>query len=816
MPFRFLAVPSLLACFGAARAAEPPREQVEFFEKKVRPLLVENCFQCHSRAGKTRGGLRLDTLASALKGGDSGPALTPGKPNESLLVKAVEYTEKKPRMPPKGKLADEQTGVLRQWVAMGAPWPGGAETAARPRGVIRDEDRAWWAFQPLRTQPIPNVRDTLWSKNPIDRFLRARLDAEGLKPSPPAAKAVLIRRLTFDLTGLPPTPEEIDAFVKDEAPDAYEQLVDRLLASPRYGERWGRRWLDLARYAESDGFRIDDYRPTAWRYRDYVVKAFNEDRPYDRFLKEQLAGDELYPDDPDALAATGFLRHTIYEYNQRDARAQWADMLNELTDVTSDVFLGLGLGCARCHDHKFDPLLQKDYYRLQAFFAAMQPHDDLPLATPAQVAEHRRKLEAWEKKTEPIRAKIAAIEGPARVKAEKGAIDKFPDDIQAMMRKPEAKRSPLEAQLAALAYRQVQYEFDRLDKAFKDEQKKKLTELRKELDAAGEKPEPLPLALTLRDVGPEAPPTLLPKKGSPEELAPGFPSVFDEGPAKVTPPKGLASTGRRSALALWLARPDHPLTARVAVNRIWQHHFGRGLVGTSSDFGRLGEKPTHPELLDWLALRFVEDGWSFKKMHRLMVNSAAYRQSATAPAPAVALRKDPENLLLWRRQTLRLDAEQVRDSLLAATGRLDLTPGGAAVEPTQPRRTIYTKVRRNTREPLLDAFDAPEGFHSTAQRNVTTTPTQALLLINSPFMMQQSRAFAERLSKERTNDGERIELAFRLAFGRSATAAERKNCQAFLDKQAERAGGKGDGARAAALADLCHVLLNANEFLYAD
>jgi hypothetical protein len=809
-----LAVLVLPACVAAA---EPTREQADYFEKKVRPILTAHCFECHSRAGKARGGLRLDSLASALKGGDAGPALAPGKPNDSLLVRAVEYHERRPRMPPSGKLADEQVAVLREWVRLGAPWPGGSETKkARPRGTISDEDRRWWAFQPLGKATPPEVRDTEWAKNPLDRFLRARLDAEGLEPSPPAGRAALIRRVTFDLIGLPPTPEEVEAFIEDRSADAYEKLVDRLLASPRYGERWARHWLDLARYAESDGFRIDDYRPNAWRYRDYVVGAFNADKPYDRFVREQLAGDELFPDDPDALAATGFLRHTIYEYNQRDVRTQWSNMLDELTDVTGDLFLGLGMGCARCHDHKFDPLLQRDYYRLRAFFAAMQPHDDLPLAKAARVAEHGKQLAAWERKTADLRAQIAAIEGPARARAEKDAVAKFPDDIQAMLTSPPDKRSPLEAQLAALAYRQVQYEFDRLDAKFKDEQKKQLLALRKELAAAAEKPEPLPLALTLRDVGPEAPPTFLPKQKDGEPLAPGFPSVFDEGPARVTPPRGLASTGRRTALAEWIVRPDNPLTARVIVNRVWQYHFGRGLVATASDFGRLGDPPTHPELLDWLARRFVQDGWSFKKLHRLIVTSAAYRQSATAPAPAAALKKDPENRLLWRGTTRRLDAEQVRDSLLAATGRLDLTAGGPAVEPTQPRRTLYTKVRRNTRDPLLDAFDAPEGFASTAQRNVTTTPTQALLLINSSFMLQQAQAFAERLRREKSDDAARLDRAFRLAFGRPPTDAERKGGLAFLDQQAKRIGGNADDARAAALADLCHVLLNANEFLYVD
>src|SRR5262245_37669556 len=606
--------------------------------------------------------------------------------------------------------------------------------------------------------------------------------------------------------GLPPTPQEADDFVTAwEAPGAqrqavYEALVDRLLASPRYGERMARVWLDLVRYAESDGFRLDSYRPGAWRYRAWVIRSFNMDKPYDQFLGEQLAGDEINSDDPECLTATGYLCHGIYEYNQRDARTQWSDMLNEVTDVTGDVVLGLGMGCARCHDHKYDPILQKDYFRLRAFFEPLMFHDDRPLATAQQQAVYRDKLAKWEKEAAPVLDQIAKVEAPVRQKLDAEFTAKFPRDIQEMMRKSLAERSPLERQLAALAYRQVQYEFDRIDTHVKGDAKAKLVELRKDLhkyDAA--KPPDLPLGLTARDVGPQAPPTMIPKKANSEPIAPGFLTIFDEKPAATVPTKG--STGRRLALANWLTNPDHPLTARVMVNRVWQMHFGRGIVATSSDFGRLGAKPSHPELLDWLAHEFVHPTfsagsqnrgearpWSVKHIHRLIVTSRTYRQASESGIRNVeAGKKDPENRLLWKMPTRRLEAEQIRDGILAVTGKLDLTAGGPSVEPRESRRSIFCKVMRNTREPLLDVFNWPENFQSAAQRNVTTTPTQALLMLNSPYMLRQAQDFAARLRKEgHTNDAVLVNSALRHAFGRNATPDELRVGAEFLKKQADR------------------------------
>jgi mono/diheme cytochrome c family protein len=794
-PFSFW-LPIFLIIGGAltetnAATAEPANANnagEALFTDTIEPILSEHCYKCHSHsADKIRGGLVVDSLDALLAGGDSGPAIVAGQPEKSLLIEAVRYANEDLQMPPKNKkLSEPQIAALTEWIRLGAPWPKTVSTKnVRPRGVITDDDRKWWAFQPLQQAAVPeNREDNHWSQNEIDRFVLDKLAREDLTPAPPATKAVLLRRVYFDLVGLPPTPVELDAFLADPAPDAFAKVVDRLLASPHYGEHWARHWLDLVRYAESDGFRIDDYRPHAWHYRDYVIRAFNSDKPYDRFIREQIAGDEIAPDDPEARIATGFLRHWVYEYNNRDVVGQWTNILNDVTDVTADLFLGLGVQCARCHDHKFDPILQKDYYRLQAFFAPLLPREDLFAATPRQETEYRAALRAWEEKTAALRGQIAEIERPHKEKAAYDAIIKFPPGTQALIHKPAAERTPLEHQLAELAYRQVTYEYDRVLNRIKGPDKETLVALYRQLAAFDqEKPAPLPIAFCATDVGAEAPPVRIPKKKE-SDIAPGFLEVLGASPPQIT--KLTHSTGRRTALAQWLTSPDNPLTARVIVNRIWQYHFGRGLVGTSSDFGRLGEKPSHPELLDWLARRFTDDGWSLKKLHRLILLSATYQQAAHNPSSQSARRKDPENRWLWRGSTRRLDAEQIRDSILAVTGELDLDEaGGPSVDAAKPRRTIYTKVVRNVRDPLLDAFDAPEGFASTAQRNVTTTPAQSLLMINSAWSLQRARAFAKRLSHDESMDlGRTVTEAYRLALNRQPTARERDDAAQFVERQA--------------------------------
>ena len=792
---------SLLICFVSitplSAFGEITPEGAAFFEKKVAPIFKEHCFKCHSHsADKIKGGLVLDSADGAFGGGDTGPAVVPGDVAKSLLITAVGYQDEDLQMPPKGKkLSDEQIAVLTDWVKMGAPWPkaeGGQKMTVRAKGKITDEDRKWWAFQPMGKPQVPTVDDKGWCVNEIDRFVFKKLAENGLAPAPPAKPEQLARRLYFDLTGLPPKPEESAAFVSAYHTGGLSTLnsqLSTLLASPRYGERWARHWLDLVRYAESDGFKADDYRPHAWHYRDYVIAAFNNDKPYDRFVQEQLAGDELFPGDPEARNGTAFLRHWIYEYNNRDVATQWTNILNDVTDVTADVFLGLGVQCARCHDHKFDPILQKDYYRLQAFFAPIRVRDDLLLATPQEEAAYREKLKTWEEKTAEIRGQIADLEKPYREKVAEEAMTKFPPETEALLRKPQADRTPLEQQLAELAYRQITYEFDRLLNKMKAADKDKWVALTKQLAAFdADKPPASAPAFCVTDIGTEAPPVRIPKKESLGDIEPGFLTLLDPNPAAIQPIQN--STGRRAAFARWLTDPENPLTARVIVNRVWQSHFGRGLVATSSDFGKLGEPPSHPELLDWLARRFVEDGWSFKKLHRLILTSATWQQSSISHLPS-AIPADPENRLLSHATTRRLDAEQIRDSILATTGELDLTAGGASVDAGKPRRSIFTKVLRNTHDPLLEVFDLPEGFSSVSERNVTTTPTQSLMLINSPWMLARAGAFARRLQRDNSSDlREQLNDAVRLAFGRDPAAGEIESVQQFLAGQEKMLGAR--------------------------
>jgi hypothetical protein len=804
------------ASLGASEKA-PSAEELKFFETKVRPVLANNCYKCHG-VDKQSNKLRLDGIATILAGGESGKAIVPGKPKESLLIEAINYESLE--MPPDGKLKAEEITALTEWVKMGAPWPSGEKPAAarvgRQPGVITREDRAFWSFAPLREGAIPSLSDNGWSRNAIDLFIFDRLHAEGLVPAGEANARTLVRRLYFDLHGLPPTPAQVDEFLTDESADAYERLVERLLASPRYGERWGRHWLDLVRYGESDGYRQDAYRPHAWRYRDYVIEAFNADKPYNRFAQEQLAGDELFPGDANALVATGYLRLGLYEYNQRDVRTAWSEMLNDMTDVTADVFLGLGMSCARCHDHKFDPILQRDYFRLQAFFAPLMPRDDAPVASAAAITEHRAQLAAWEEKTAEIRRRLNEIERPLLEQAERGAVNKFPADIKTMIRKPAHERTPLEHQLAELGYRQPIYDMKTMAFAtkLKGDAKKEWEDLRKELSAFDtEKPAPLPFAYTVSDVGAISPPTIIPGDREERPIEPGYLTILDPQPAAIEPlPENSQSSGRRAALARWITRSEHPLATRVIVNRIWQYHFGQGLVSTASDFGRLGEPPSHPELLDYLARRFVERGWSLKDLHRLILTSATYRQAAVGVNSELAMRKDPGNRWLWRMNVRRLDAEPIRDAMLAASGELNLAAGGPGVDAATPRRSVYTKIIRNTRDPLLDAFDVADGFSSFARRNSTTTANQALLMINGDWTQKRAQAFARRL-KEAEPSGEepRVALAYRLAYSREPSTSELNAATAFLAEQAKRA-----KTPEAAWIDLCHVLLNSNEFLYID
>ena len=643
---------------------------------------------------------------------------------------------------------------------------------------ITEKDRSYWAYKPL-TKPLPpQLNEDNWSQHPVDKFILRKLKENQLLPSQPAHRRDLIRRAYFDLTGLPPKPQEVEAFVNNKDPQAYENLIDKLLASPRYGERWGRHWLDLVRYAESDGYRGDFYRTEAYKYRDYVIRSFNKDKSYKQFVMEQLAGDEIAPEDPDALIATGFMRLPIYEWNQRDTETHWETILQDVTDVTADVFLGTGLQCAKCHDHKFDPILRKDYYALKAFFAPMIWRDDVPIAG----TKDKERKNSWEKAQESNLQKLAEIEAPHRAKAYKKAIIRFPKNIQEIMKIKEEERTPYQKQMAYLVMRQAYYEWNRFPAKKKIEKEQKA--LFKTINKGKVK---LPKGMTASDVGSTAPPTKIP--GNEKDIQPGFMTVlYPEGAdvdAKIFPVKAKNSTGRRTALAKWITSPNNQLTNRVIVNRIWQYHFGRGLAGNPNDFGKLGEKPTHPELLDWLTQRFIEMGWRFKPMHKMIMMSETYKQSSINKHLSRYMKIDPQNKLLWRMTSRRLEAEAIRDSILAVSGELKFrSTNKPSISGNSPERSVFIKVVRNEKDEFLNAFDWADGFASNAVRNVTTTPVQSLLMINGGWVQKRSQAFSKKLiSKHNEDSAKIINELYQTAYGRTPEKEELSLGQEFIKAQ---------------------------------
>jgi hypothetical protein len=705
-----------------------------------------------------------------------------------------------------------------------------------------------WAWKTPTRPQAPAVRDSAWIRSPIDRFVLARLEAAGLKPAERASREQLIRRATFDLIGLPPTPREIDAFVSDRAANAWEKVIDRLLASPHYGERWGRHWLDLARFAESNGYEFDEPRPNAWRYREYVIAAFNADKPYDRFIKEQLAGDELWPDDPQAVIATGFnlLGPDMTDASSQAQRRQ--NTLDDMTDTTGLAFLGLTVGCARCHHHKFEPISQGDYFRLQAFFTPADFRRDLPVADRIQRAAHQRTLLAYHALTRAIRTRLDAMEKPYREKAYQARLAKLSDEDRLAHETPDAKRTPAQKNRVVNTARRLVITPKEITAAMSKEHRRLHDKILAELKKYDRhRPAALPTALALQETGKEVKTFILRRgelsnKG--EEVQPSWPAILSPGRKPVTasiksPSPG--ASGRRTALANWIARHDHPLTARVFVNRLWQHHFGRGIVATPSDFGVRGTAPTHRDLLDWLACEFTSPssperklgdsglkdrtlargaGWTIKRMHRLMLLSATYQQATKAPL--ATLRMDPNNQLLGRMNRLRLEGEIIRDSLLAVSGRLNRKVGGPSVFPPLPadfkpgaktwkpsidpadhtRRSVYIFTQRNLRFPFLESFDPPDSNQSCPKRERSTTAPQALALLNSSDVLIAAKALAKRVEKEANAAGERITLAYRLTLGRTPSDAERRLAREFL--------------RESQLSEFCRALFNVNEFVYLD
>jgi hypothetical protein len=733
--------------------------------------------------------------------------------------------------------------------------------AASVHGAGIETKEPEWPYTPPVRPTEPAVKHGAWIKNPIDAFVLARLEAADLLPNPPADKLTLLRRVTYDLTGMLPTPEERDAFLNDASPDAYEHLVDRLLTSPRFGERWAQHWLDVVRYAETEGFKLDRYRPDAHRYRDYVIRCLNADLPYDRFIREQIAGDELEPDNPEALIATGLYRLHPEESNGSNYRQIRQDILDDVTDVFGVTFLGLTMGCARCHNHKFDPISQKEYYQLQAFFTPIIQHDDLPLVSHEDQERYQRQMATWEKATQPIRTEIDGLLKPIGESLFKESVVVFDAESHEALETPVEKRTPLQQQLALLAGKQINHKYSRMYRRLAPDKRARYEELKKKLaDFDAVKPKPLPLAMAVTDVGPEAPPTYRLATGNylkpREEVQPGFPGCVDRHDPEIGPPADHPrSTGRRTALARWLCRAEHPLTSRVIVNRLWQHHLGVGIVATPNDFGVQGERATHPELLDWLATELVRQGWHMKAIHRLIVTSATYRQASVPElnlASANAAKTDPSDRLLWHTRAQRRDAEAIRDAVLQVSGQLNLRMFGDSEMPALPeavmqtryawyadenpadqnRRSIYVYARRNMHYPLFGVFDLPDRVNSCPSRSTTTTAPQALAMLNGEFTLTQARHLAGALLKQDgANPQALIRTAYLRLFNREPAAAELTAAERFLERQAKLIAAEGTPGRdmlpepsangtnvamAAAVVDLCHALMNSAEFLYVE
>jgi hypothetical protein len=710
------------------------------------------------------------------------------------------------------------------WLVSASVVLAGARIAAGDDYEITNEQRDHWAWKRPARPPLPVVRNAGWTRNAIDLFVLAKLEAARIEPAAPASREQLIRRVTLDLIGLPPSLEEIDRFVNDPAADAWEKVIDRLLASPHYGERWGRHWLDVARFAESNGYEYDEIRPDAWRYRDYVFQSFNDDKSYDRFIKEQLAGDEMFSGSAEALVATGFnlLGPDMTDSSDQPQRRQ--NTLNDMTDTAALAFLGLTVGCARCHDHKFEPIPQTDYYRLQAFFTPAVFRKDLVIASGEQRERFDRQEAEYAALIRPVQEAIARLEAPYRQKIHDRKLARLADEAQVAHKTPAGQRTAIQQDLVDKTNRLLAVSTTEVDKALTGADKAKLQKLREELkDFDGKKPQALPTTLGLQDSEAPPPKTFVLKTGElgnpAEEVQPGYPIVLVR-QNQAAANGGQAVVGRRAALAEWIADENNPLTARVMVNRLWQHHFGRGLVATASDVGLRGERPSHPELLDWLAVRFMENGWSIKSMHRLMLISATYRQSVQAGRQALAL--DPDNKLCGRMNLLRLEGEIIRDCMLAVSGRLNRVAGGPSVFPPIPkeavkaarswpvssnpqdllRRSVYIFAGRNLRFPFLEAFDLPDSNASCPKRERSTTAPQALVLLNASEVVEAAAKLAERITAAADNDEERITLAYRLALGRRPSAAELKLAQEFLGESP--------------LTELCRGLFNLNEFIYLE
>ncbi len=794
-------------CLAALPAAAQQR-QVENkpvdFDRQIRPILAKHCFACHGPdVGES--GLRLNDEESVFSELDSGEiGIVPGKPEQSELFRRISSDEEYERMPPEAKpLADEEIALIRRWIAEGAPW------------------NKHWAFQPVQRRDPPKVKNSDWVRNPIDAFILARLESHGLTPAPPANKVALLRRIYYDLTGLPPTPEEIDAFLADVSPDAYEKVVDRLLASPRYGERWARHWLDLVRYADTNSYERDGDKPNAWRYRDYVIRSLNDDKPYNRFLTEQLAGDELPDASAETIIATGYYRLGLWDDEPVDREQAYYDELDDILTTTSQVMLGLTVNCARCHDHKIDPIPQKDYYRLLSFFEGVPSYgirsdqtsfnqtDISPPELATQHVELDRQKQAVRDKMQPI---------------EQAGIEK--------MSAPDQRRSEGRERDKLLNEKLKDY----LDETTWTEYAALKAELEK-LNAI--KLPPRESALSVTRCNPRPPQSHVLIRGNVhakgDEVSPGFPTILNT-PAPQIPeaPEGAKTSGRRTVLANWIASPENLMTSRVIANRLWQHHFGRGIVRSTNNFGLLGDAPTHPLLLDWLATELVRGDWRLKALHKMIMMSNAYQMSSQANSQGLA--RDPRNDLFWRFDMRRLSAEEIRDSIHAANGRLNLEMYGHGFYPhiseevlagqSQPglgwgksspeeraRRSIYIHVKRSLITPMLASFDFPDTDTSCEARFATTQPTQALGMINGEFLHEQAAEFAKRLRNECGDDIQaQVRRGLELALSRPVEGQDVERGVALIKQLQE----KHQLSPERALDYFCLYVYNLNEFAYID
>ena len=837
-------------------------------EQEVTAVLQVRCVRCHGGLVK-QGGLDLRTMESRLRGGKSGPALVPGSPENSLLLKRIVNGQMPPDKMAKDLAielpADGEIEKIRSWIAAGSP----VRQVPVPAALVKDNDRNFWSFQPPVRPTVPQVRNTKSVRNPIDSFLLSKLEAKNLSYSPEASRLTLMRRVYLDLIGIPPTAKEIEDYTKDASPNAYDKLVDRLLASPHYGERWGQHWLDLAGYSDSEGFGQDDgVRPYAWRYRDYVIRSLNADKPYATFITEQIAGDEMsndwkQPHAPvnqtliDRIAATGFLRTTPdpTNSNERGLIAERMNIVADEVEVLSSSVMGVTVGCARCHNHKYDPIPQRDYYRLSAILqAAYNPYEwkmpnerELDLALDSERAEVAKVNAPVEDEIAKIQSQIDDVLAPVRTQLEE----------QRLAAAPEADRAALKLAFAAKPVQRTEEQKSLLarypkilpvtNKDLQDaapELRGKTQKLRTDLDAAKAKLLPKPHVRVLTD-NEEPSITYLQRRGDPvdygEVVDAGPPTVLQNAalkPYRIAPPFAGAS-GRRLALANWLTQPNHPLTARVAVNQLWLRHFGRGIVPTVSNFGHSGTPPSHPELLDWLATEFVQSGWSMKAMHRLMVTSAAYRQTSAISESLAAA--DPDNVLLSRSQLHRMDAETLYDSLLTVTGRLDPalfgSPSEVTITPDKEvivkagksgfRRSIYVLHRRQTPMSLLDAFDEPAMTPNCTERRRSNVATQALHMMNGSITWELARYMAGRVIDEAGAEPQKqIDAIYLRAYSRHASPDEirlgteavasfRKQWPARLTADNDAAP-RSDSANWLAVANYCHAILNSAEFSFID